>query len=148
MKELIQLIASFVGAIGFSLIFGLHGKQILLAGIGGACTWGVCLLTDFLGCSLPLAIFFAAVFGSFYSECLAKILRVPKTVFLFSVLISLIPGSNLYLAMRYAIEVNRELAMANAIETLTVALAISLGIIVMLVTSQIQARIKSRGNRN
>lgn len=148
MKELIQLVASFAGAIGFSLIFGLHGRQIVLAGVGSACTWGCCLLAEFFGCSLHLAIFLAAVFGSFYSEFLAKILKVPKTVFLFSVLISLIPGSNLYLAMRYAIEMNSDLAVANGMETLTAALAISLGIIVMLVTSQIQMRIKSREGRS
>lgn len=144
MTEIIQLIASFVGAIGFSLIFGLHGKQIVLAGVGSACTWGCYLLACFVGSNAHFAIFLAAVFGSFYSEVLAKLLKVPKTVFLFSVLISLVPGSNLYLAMRYAITKDIALASANGIETLTVSLGISLGIIVMLVFTQIQAWIKNK----
>ena len=144
MIGVIQLIGSFVGAIGFSLIFGLHGKQILLAGVGSACTWGCYLLVCFFGCDAHLAVFFSSVFGSFFSEFLAKLLRVPKTVFLFSVLISLVPGSNLYLAMRYAIAKDAELAMANGIETLTVSLGISLGIIVMLVFTQLHTWIKNR----
>ena len=147
MTELIQLIASFAGAVGFSLIFGLHGKQIVLAGVGSTCTWGCYLLACFLGCDEHISVFLAAVFGSFFSEILAKLLKVPKTVFLFSVLISLIPGSNLYLALRYAIAKDVALATANGIETLTVALGISLGIIVMLVWTQIQAWVKNREPR-
>ncbi|MBO5294184.1 MAG: threonine/serine exporter family protein [Clostridia bacterium] len=146
MTEVIQILASFVGAVGFAILFGQHGRQIPLAGVGSALVWFFCLAVQWCGGELHLGVFVAALLGSFYSELLAELLKVPKTVFLFSVLISLIPGSDLYLAMRYAIEGNVELFLTHGIRTLTIAFAIALGIIVMVVLTQIRRLIgqKSR----
>ena len=39
-----QIIAAAVGSLGFAIFLKMKGRQILLAGIGGAVTWAVCLL--------------------------------------------------------------------------------------------------------
>lgn len=144
MTEMIQIFASFVGAIGFALLFGQHGRQIPLAGLGSAVVWLCCLAVQWCGGDLHLGVFAAALFGSFYSELLAEVLKVPKTVFLFSVLISLVPGSDLYLAMRFAIEGDVTLFLAHGIRTLTISLAIAVGIIVMVVFTQIKRLIRQQ----
>ena len=40
---MIQIISAFVGSIGFAIFFKMKGKQIPLAGFGGAITWAVYL---------------------------------------------------------------------------------------------------------
>ena len=40
---IIQTAAAFLGSIGFAIFFKMKGRQIVLAGIGGAVTWVVYL---------------------------------------------------------------------------------------------------------
>ena len=60
MREiLIQLISAYLGALGFSLLFGLHKRHLFLAALGGMMSWGVRLLVQafvpvpFLSGALP-----------------------------------------------------------------------------------------------
>ena len=47
MKDIvIQLIAAFMGALGFSFLFRLHKRHIIFASLGGLVTWGVFLLVN------------------------------------------------------------------------------------------------------
>ena len=43
--EIIQLITSFLGSLGFAIIFNLQKKHLLVASIGGALCWASYLLT-------------------------------------------------------------------------------------------------------
>jgi len=134
--KIIQILTSFTGSIGFSLLFGLHGKQLPVAAIGAAMTWGVYLLAALCGCGDFSANVIAAIFAAGYTELFVRVLKVPKTVLTFSVVVSLIPGRALYNTMNHAIKGDFANFAQNGLTALTVAAAIGIGITVVLVAMQ------------
>ena len=58
----VQIIAALVGSVGFAIFFKMKGKQIALAGIGGAVTWMVYLFVQSFVTGYFVPYFAAAVF--------------------------------------------------------------------------------------
>ena len=141
--ELMQIITAGIMAIGFGMIFGVCGKKLIAIGIGGALTWLIYLGVFFLSNqNYGAATFVAAFFGSYGATLLAQYLKAPKTVFLFPLLVSLIPGSDLYRTMQAVLDSDKARIATSGVRTLIIAFAIAFGIIVTLVCTQIQMRIK------
>ena len=44
MREIIQILMAAFGSVGFAMLFQLHGKKLITAGIGGGISWIVYLL--------------------------------------------------------------------------------------------------------
>lgn len=140
--KLIQILTSFTGSIGFSLLFGLRGKQLPVAAIGAAMTWGIYLLAEFCGRGIFSANVIAAVFAAAYTELFVRVLKIPKTVLTFSVVVSLIPGRALYNTMNHAFRGDIVGFVKNGITALTVAAAIGIGVTLVLVTMQFRAKLR------
>ncbi len=133
MREgLIQVLMSFAGSFGFGVLFHVRGKKLLLAGIGGALSWGMNLLLVPYLPSEPVRYFFSAFLVAVYAEILARILRTPTTTFLIPSIIPNIPGGSLYHTMRYALSKDWYACLAQAVFTLKLALGLALGIIAVL----------------
>lgn len=101
MVENIRLvILSFTASVGFGILFRITGKDILLAGLGGALTRAVFLIA--MSCTGHRGLFtlIAAMFASFFAEYLAVKKKVPSTMFLYPSIIPLIPADLLYFALR------------------------------------------------
>lgn len=141
MNEWIQLLGAFGGGIGFALIFGLHGKQIAVVAFGGVAVWGCYLSVQALGGGEMLSTFLATFFGGVATVLLSRVFKAPKTVFLFPLLLPLVPGSSLYLTMRLLLENDYHLCLTHAVKTLSVMLMMAVGIIVALVLEQAAVRI-------
>lgn len=140
MKEIaVQLIMAFLGALGFSLLFRLHKKHLLLASLGGMLTWGVYLLTYHFLQSAFFANLIASVFAVFLAEVLAHWRKCPATLFVIPSIIPLVPGSTLYYAMSYAVQNNSEMASDYGRHLLTVALAIAAGISFVTICRKLHA---------
>lgn len=139
----IQVLMSFAGSIGFSLLFGLRGKQLPVAAIGAAITWGVYLVAEFFGAGVFFANVLAAVFAGLYTEVMVRFLKVPKTVLTFSVVVALIPGRALYRTMKYIFKNDYSNFVDNGIVTLSVAAGIAIGITIVLVCAQIHNKIRA-----
>lgn len=132
-KELIQIIAAFIGSIGFALILKIRGRQIIYAGIGGLFTWIIYLISyDIIG-SYFWSNFIASVFVAFYAEIMARVNKAPATIFLTAAAVPLIPGRNLYNMMYGIVRENLVMAEYNGITALVVALAIGLGFVTVAV---------------
>lgn len=54
MTFIVQLLSALCGSFGFALIFGLRGKSVFYATIGGMLTWGVYLIGASFGENLFL----------------------------------------------------------------------------------------------
>ena len=146
--QMIQVVTSFAGSIGFSLLFGLRGKQLPVAASGAAITWGVYLLAVQLGSGDFMANVLAAVFAGIYTEVFVHYLKVPKTVLTFSVVVSLIPGRALYKTMKYIFNSDFGHFVNNGMITVSVAAAIAIGTTIVLVGTQIRRKISdARKNR-
>ena len=48
MREIIQLVVSFTGSLGFAALFNIHGKKLWFAALGGCLSWAVYLAVEFL----------------------------------------------------------------------------------------------------
>ena len=141
--ELMQVVTAGIMAVGFGLIFGVHGKKLIAIGFGGALTWLIYLGVFFISDeNYGIATFAASFFGSYGATLLAQYLKAPKTVFLFPLLVSLIPGSDLYRTMQAVLDGDKARITNCGMRTLIIAFAIAFGIIVMLVCQQTQMRIK------
>ena len=133
MKEaLIQVLMSFLGSMGFSVLFHVRGKKLFLAALGGALSWGLCLALEPWFPEEPLRYFFCAFFVAVYAEILARVLKTPATTFLIPSIIPHIPGGALYNTMRYALNRQWTDCLSQAFHTLKLALALALGIIAVL----------------
>ena len=60
---------------------------------------------------------------------MARVIKTPTTTFIMTSRIPLIPGSSLYYTMRYLIEGGGEIFISTAVKTLSLAIALALGII-------------------
>ena len=96
---IIQIIAATVGSVGFAIFLKMRGKQIVMAGAGGAVTWIVYLLTESMTGGLFIPYFTASVFVAVYAEIMARLNRAPATIFLTAAAVPLRPGVSLYYTM-------------------------------------------------
>ena len=133
---IIQTAAAFIGSIGFAIFFKMKGKQIALAGIGGAVTWLVYLLMQHFidGYFVPYLV--ASIFVGIYAEIMARVNKAPATIFLTAAAVPLIPGGSLYYTMLGLVEQDEELFAQSGIAALTIALAISLGFVVVALANK------------
>jgi len=128
MDVVVELIAAFVGSLGFSLLFNVDKKDLLPASLGGLLSWAVYLFFEYIGLGLFVSTVFSAAFAKFYSEFLARKLKAPTTVFYISAVIPLVPGGSLYYTMHYAVAKDWDQFKAYGSKTLQVAVGIAVGI--------------------
>ena len=101
MHEMIQLLVSFTGSLGFAVLFNIHGKKLWFAALGGCLSWAVYLAAGIWTASPYICGFWSTVVITLYAECMARIHKTPVTVFLVSATIPLIPGAALYRTMNW-----------------------------------------------
>ena len=133
---IIQTTAAFLGSIGFAIFFKMKGKQIVLAGIGGAVTWIVYLLIQHFieGYFVPYLV--ASIFVGIYAEIMARVNKAPATIFLTAAAVPLIPGGSLYYTMLGLVEQDEELFATSGVAALTIALAISLRFVLVALANK------------
>lgn len=125
---IIQLITSFLGSLGFAVIFNLRKKYIISASIGGFVCWGAYLLTGLFADGVFLPTLVASAAATLYAELLARFLKVPAIVIFVSAIIPLIPGSSLFYTMSNIVSGEIALFKEYGIETILFVLGITSGI--------------------
>ncbi len=125
----IMLITSAIATLGFSILFYVHPRRLVVATLGGVLTCGVYLLVGYFVEGELLPNFLAALFGAAYSEVCARITRVPVPVYMIPCVIPLVPGSGLYATMFALVSGSYREAASAGLTTLQIALGIAGGII-------------------
>jgi len=144
-KEIsVQIISSILGSLGFALLFSLGGKRLLWATLGGGIAWGVYLLVEAMGAGLFLCGVVSSMVATAYSEVLARILKTPKTAFIFPAIVPMVPGGGLYYTMANVLTKDYAEAMKYASNTITTAIALAFGIVVVIIWVKLIKHIKSR----
>lgn len=128
MKEAIQLIAAFLGSLGFAVLFNIRGKKLFFSTFGGFLAWGVYLIAAHFSNNPYLCGFISSVMLTLYAECMARIHKTPVTVFLVSAAIPLIPGAALYRSMNCMMQKDWHGFAQESIYTLLFAASMSAGI--------------------
>lgn len=151
MEFLHQAIYSLLFSVGFGIVYRIRGKALLVSSIGGMLSWMACLFFQhFVG--LVMANFFAALVFSTYAELSARLLKKPASLFLVIALFPLVPGTGIYATMQALVRADYTSAQASGMETLSIAGALALGIVIVssfarIVTQSLQA-CKKGGNKH
>ena len=130
-NEIIQIISSFIGSMGFAILFNIRGRRLLVAAIGGLLSWLLFILINRIIENEVVVYFIVAVIISIYGEILARILKSPATTFTITSLIPMIPGGSLYYTMVSVFQSNQDEFLQKALYTLQLAAALALGIVVV-----------------
>ena len=133
MQMAVQFLSALCISFGFALVFGLKGKSVFFASIGGALTWGLYLLCRLGLSNLFLLNLIAAAFAAAYSEAMARVCKMPSTAFLAPTIIPLVPGGSLYYTLLYLIGKEEEKSGEAGVNTLLTAGGIAVGVVLVSV---------------
>lgn len=121
--------ASFLTALGFSILYNVPKKAIIPASITGGIGWTVYfLLVNYLDVLDFFVTIIASFMIAFVSQIFARRLKTPVIVFTLPGLIPLVPGGAAYNMMRAFVEGNTELGFQFATTTFLTAGALALGV--------------------
>ena len=125
---IIQCIHCFIGCIGFSILFNIHGPGMLLCALGGILAWVTYQLSLRFGCSDLTAYFFGGLVSAAYAEAMARIRKYPAISYLVVAIFPLIPGAGVYYTMNHAVQGNMDRFASQGMHTAAIAgiLAVSL----------------------
>lgn len=140
-----QAVACFIGCLGFTILFNIHGPGGLLCAFGGALTWMAYLLTLYLSDNDILAYFCATVIASSYAEIMARIRKYPAISYLVISAFPLFPGAGVYYTMSHAVQGNMDLFAERGIQTLAIASVMAVGVLltstlVRMLTDRLQRK--------
>ncbi|MGL5614881.1 MAG: threonine/serine exporter family protein [Sarcina sp.] len=143
MTDLVQIISSTIGTLGFALLFNIKKEKLPTVTLGGFFTMCIYVLCRNLGLNLILSNGIATVCITFYSEILARKMKTPSTVFLFPGIIPLAPGGSLYYTINSFILGRTEELNQYSTEAIQTAIGIALGVLITsLFVRQLNERIK------
>ena len=141
--DLVILLTSAVGTMGFALLFSTNLRHIPFAVLGGLVSCLVYLICfEKLGSNLLIANMFGALAGAWYAYLCARFRRAPHNIFTLACMIPLVPGGTLYYTMSNLVSQNMQLAGEYAGRTLQVALGIAAGMILASVTADFFKRVR------
>lgn len=118
----IQLIAAFVGTLGFSALFGAPRRYYIVCGFVGMIGWMAYIFTD--------SILVASLIIAVVSHVFAVIRRCPVTIFIICGIIPLVPGGGLFWTLYYMLTSRLRLAFEAGTGALRATIAIAGGIII------------------
>jgi uncharacterized membrane protein YjjB (DUF3815 family) len=100
-QQILQIAMGALGSFGFSIIFNIRGKKIILAILGGALSYTAYLIAyHFYQDPVP-SILLATIIADVFAEICARLFKAPVIILLVPMLIPLIPGGDLYYAMQH-----------------------------------------------
>lgn len=126
---LIETIAAFMGTFGFGIVFNIKGKNLFFASLGGGLSWLIYKIVLTRNVSDIGALFISSIIFSIYSEICARVLKTPVTTLVICALIPLVPGGGMYYTMYAAVQGNALKTWTMALNTLSAAGALALGIL-------------------
>ena len=139
-------IGCFIGCIGFSIYYNIHGPGILVCTIGGVLTWSAYLLAQNLGMGIIYANLLGGIVASVYAEAMARIRHFPAISYLVVSLFPLLPGAGIYYTMAYAVENEMTRFAAKGYKTAAIAAALALGIVLVSTIFRIWSNYKMTRN--
>jgi uncharacterized membrane protein YjjB (DUF3815 family) len=139
MKEIAM---AFIGSFGFAIIFNIQRKKLIWAALSGALGWAAYIIVFNITHSVVFSTFIGAITVGVYSEIMARIIKIPASVFSIIGIVPLVPGITAYYTVLNIVEKNNAAALNKGIETIGTAGAIAFGIMLATGTFQILQKLK------
>ena len=129
---LVQLAAAFGATVGFAVLVNAPPREFVWAGVTGAVGWGCYWLYLQWQPSVAVASLLASLMLALLSRVFSVVRRCPATVFLISGIFALVPGAGIYYTAYYFIMGDNAMAVAKGVETFKIAVALAVGIVLVL----------------
>ena len=123
----LQFLLAGAGTLSFAILFACPRRTLPYCGLVGAVGWLVYEIAELFAASL-----LAVIPLTLLARILAMTLRTPVTVFLLTGIFPLVPGAGIYYSAYYFIQGDNALALANGISTFKIAVALAVGIALVL----------------
>ena len=133
----VEFLFAFLGTLGFTLIFNVPLRHIPVASFVGGAGWVIYQIAVAMGSGVAIACFFGACTVGLTSDIASKVCKEAATIFVIPGVLPLVPGAGTYYTMLAIVQGNLDQAAAKGIETLAMAGAIALGLLVMGTVIQI-----------
>ena len=129
---LVQCGVSFIAVLAFAILFHAPQREWAPCGLTGMVGWVVYWLAVQGGVSVVAASLYGTLALALLSRVLAVVRRCPVTVFLTGGIFPLVPGAGIYYTVYAFITGDNAGALFKGVETLKIAGAIALGIVLVL----------------
>lgn len=143
-QSIIQCVCAFIGSVGYGIIFNIRGKKLFYTAFGAMFGWVVYLLFSGIYRNDIPQYFLAAAAVSIYAEIMARVNKVPVTVYLAVALMPLVPGGIIYRTMLDVIDGNAEAFLEKLLYTFGVAGAIALAVFAVSSVTKFIMEMRSR----
>jgi uncharacterized membrane protein YjjB (DUF3815 family) len=131
-EGILQFLAACIGTVAFSLLFSVPREHYPLCGFIGGTGWLICwVCINVLGAGAVAGSFFATVFITLASRIGSTVRKCPVTLFLIAGIFPEVPGIGIYRTVYYSLLENNELSLHYGRETLGIAIAMVLGIVIV-----------------
>lgn len=132
----IQVLMAALATVSFSVLFNVPAREYVFCGITGAIGWLFYLIAFSIVDSVAFSTFIAALIITITSRLFAVNRRVPVTVFLIAGIFPLVPGAGIYYTISHIFNNQTNLAAAKGIETISIAICIAFGIMLVFLIPQ------------
>ena len=127
-----QFLLAGTGTLSFAILFACPRRSLPTCALVGAMGWFVYELCVMLGLDTAAASLLAVIPLTILTRVFAILQKTPVTVFLLSGIFPLVPGAGIYYTAYYFIQGDNALALSNGISTFKVAVALAVGISLVL----------------
>ncbi|QAY67630.1 threonine/serine exporter family protein [Paenibacillus protaetiae] len=129
MNMLEQLVTSFIGTAGFSVLFNVPRRTVVQCGFVGLLGWLIYISCLEVPADPIIAALLASCVVAVISQICAKVYKTPIIVFSIAGIIPLVPGGTAYDAMRSFVEYDYETALQLAAKAFMISGAIAIGLV-------------------
>lgn len=131
MNQLVyEFIFAFLGTLGFAVIFNVPFRHMPVASLVGGLGWITYHAAVSMDVSIAIACFLGACMVGLTSDIASRVCREAATIFVIPGVLPLVPGAGTYYTMLAIVEGNLDKAASTGIQTLAMAGAIALGLLV------------------
>ena len=131
MHLLTQAVLALFATLGFAIIFRVPVRNIPACVVVGTLGWITYLITDYNMDSPVMGCFFGACMVGLCSAIAARIFKEAMTIFIIPGILCLVPGAKIFYTMEAFIRSDIQDMAQIGIQTLMMAGAIALGLLVM-----------------
>ena len=131
-----QVIAATLGVLAFAVLFHAPRRSYAACALCGGFCWAMFLVFSALGLNMFMATVAAVMMMTLLARVLSVALRMPNTVFIVTGIFPIVPGAGIYYTAYALMTSDIALFQLKSKETVLLAGAIALGIIIGMAVPQ------------
>lgn len=139
-----QFLLASVSCATISVLFNIQKKNIFLCAINGAICWTLYMVLTENNFSYIFSSLLCALLCGILGEFFARWQKTPVNCYFIIGVIPLVPGLKIYQSMNYFINDNLEMGATEAVQSLFMAIAIAVGLMIASSVSKIFRNLKTQ----